>query len=196
MGCQRTKSRTFSKLAILFVVVVVVGLLSFFLFLSFFFSFLFLLFYLVFLTLLLLFSYLYSYLLHFLSFPCATLHCSPSQLFFLSLFIYSLPWLNSPLLAFPNLLPHYPSLLYIYHPLISLLYQPHTPPAFCKLWHKHPPLQQQNYTQTHTRAPKPWSPHTSSHTHPNSPLLGPPFQITQISISIQTTITLPNSSCL
>jgi hypothetical protein len=45
----------------------------------------------VLLTLPSLFSYPYSYLLHFPSFSCATIHCSPSQLLFLPLLIHSLP---------------------------------------------------------------------------------------------------------
>jgi hypothetical protein len=78
-----------------------------------------------------------------------------------------------PLLTFPYLSPQYPLLLHIHHPLTSLLYQLYTPPALWNPWHKHPLLQQQNYTQTQTRAPKPSSSNTSSHTHPT-----PPFNAT------------------
>jgi hypothetical protein len=63
-----------------------------------------------------------------------------------------------------------------------------------------PSTQQQKYTQTHTRATKPSSPHNTSYTHPPLylyPLLVPPLPISQISISILITITpLPQSHCL
>jgi hypothetical protein len=48
--------------------------------------------------------------------------------------------LHLSLLAFPNLSSNYPSLLHIYHLLLSLLYQPYTPPGLCSPLHKHPPL--------------------------------------------------------
>jgi hypothetical protein len=69
-------------------------------------------------------------------------------------------------ISFPNLSPCYPSLLHTHYPLTVLLCQPHTPPALCNHWQKHSPLQQQKYTQTHTRTTKPSSPHSSSPTHP------------------------------
>jgi hypothetical protein len=68
---------------------------------------------------------------HFPSFSCATIHCFPSQLLFLPLFIHSFPCLQLALLSFPNQSPHYPFLLYIHHPLTSLLYQLYTTPAPC-----------------------------------------------------------------
>jgi hypothetical protein len=82
-----------------------------------------------------LFSYPFSYPLHFPYFSCATIH-------------------RLPLLSFPNLSPHYTSLLQTHHLLTSLLYQPYTCPDPCNPWQKHTPLQQQKYTQTHTRVTK------------------------------------------
>jgi hypothetical protein len=77
-----------------------------------------------------------------------------------------LPILHQPVTTLP-LSPTHSS------PLTSLLYQLYTTPAPCNPWHKHPPLQQQKYTQTHARATKPSSSHNSSPTHP--PLFQPPF---------------------
>jgi hypothetical protein len=57
----------------------------------------------VLLTLTSLFSYPYSYPLHFLSFSCATIHCSPSQLLFLPLLIHSLPLSSPPSHRLPQL---------------------------------------------------------------------------------------------
>jgi hypothetical protein len=59
-----------------------------------------------------LFSYPYSYPLHFPSFSCAIIHCSPSHLLFLPLLILFFPHLHLSLLSFPTLSPHYPSLLH------------------------------------------------------------------------------------
>jgi hypothetical protein len=56
-------------------------------------------------------------------FSCATIYCSPSQLLFLPLLIYSFPYLSLPLLSFPNLSPHNPSLLHTHYSQTSLLYQ-------------------------------------------------------------------------
>jgi hypothetical protein len=112
-----------------------------------------------------LFTYPYSYPLHFPSFFCATIHCSPSQLFFLTLLIYSFPCLQVPLLSSPNLSPHYYSLLNTHHPLTSLQYQLYTILVPCNPWHKHPSLQQQKYTQTHTRATKTSNPHNYTPIH-------------------------------
>jgi hypothetical protein len=107
--------------------------------------------------------------LHFLTFSCAIIHCSPSQLLYLLLCIHSLPHLHLCLLSSPNLSPHYLSLLHTHHLLTSQLC---TPPVPCNPWHKHPPLQQQKYTQTCTRATKPSSLCVSSPTHlPFFPLL-------------------------
>jgi hypothetical protein len=105
IGCQRNKSRTFTKR------------MKFLL--------LYLLFFSVLLTSPSLFSYAYSYPLHFPSFSCATIYCSPSQLLLLPLLIHSLP------LSFPNLSPHYPTLLHTHHLLTGLLYQLYTPPDPC-----------------------------------------------------------------
>jgi hypothetical protein len=78
-----------------------------------------------------LFSYPYSYSPSFSLNSCAKIHCSTSQLLFLILFIHSLPCLHLPLLSFPNLSPHYPSLLRTHHLLTSLLYKLYTTPAPC-----------------------------------------------------------------
>jgi hypothetical protein len=74
-GCQRNKSKTFTEQTELFVVAVSGGVFSV-------------------LTLQSLFSYPSSYLLHFPSFSCAIIHCSPSQLLFLCLLIHSLSYLH------------------------------------------------------------------------------------------------------
>jgi hypothetical protein len=85
------------------------------------------------------------------SFSCATIHYSSSQLLFLSFLIHSLSLPSPP----PSILPQ---------PVTTLPIPPtHSPPADqpipnlhnltpCNPWHKHPTLQQQKYTQTHTRA--------------------------------------------
>jgi hypothetical protein len=64
------------------------------------------------LTLPSLFSYSYSYPLHFPSFCCATIHCSPSQLLFLPLLTHSFPCLHLPFLSSPNQSSHYHSLIH------------------------------------------------------------------------------------
>jgi hypothetical protein len=57
-------------------------------------------------------SHSYSYPLYSLLFPCATIHCSPSQLLFLLHILHSLPLSSPPpLILGPNVLPHYSSLL-------------------------------------------------------------------------------------
>jgi hypothetical protein len=63
-----------------------------------------------------------------------------------------------PLVSSSNPSPHYPFLLHTYLPLTSLLYKLYTTPTSCSPWHNHPRLQQQKYTQTHTRVTKPSSP--------------------------------------
>jgi hypothetical protein len=70
----------------------------------------------------------------------------------------------------------YLSLLHTHHLLTNLLYQFYTTTTPYNPWHKHPTLQQK-YTQTHTRATKPSSPHITSPTHTLHflpPLLVPP----------------------
>jgi hypothetical protein len=57
--------------------------------------------------------------------------------------------------------------------LTSQLYGTYTSPALCNHWHKHRPLPQRKYIQTHTRATKPRRPHTPSPTHPILPFLSP-----------------------
>jgi hypothetical protein len=115
IGCQRNNSRTFTKQTeILVVKQQLKGFISFFSSS-------------VLLNLPSLFAYCYSYPLRFPSFACFTIHGSPSQLLFLPLFIYFLPRLYFPLLSFPNLSPHYPSILLTHHPLTRLLYQLYTP---------------------------------------------------------------------
>jgi hypothetical protein len=57
-----------------------------------------------------LFFYPYSHPLYFPAFSFATIHCSPSQLLFLSLLIHSFPHLHLPFLSSSALSPHYPSL--------------------------------------------------------------------------------------
>jgi hypothetical protein len=105
------------------------------------------------------------------------------------------PIFTSPLSS-PNLSPHYLFLLHMHDPLTSLLYQLYTSPAFWNPWQKHPSLQQK-YTQTHTRATKPSSPHFSSSTHPSLfplPLLMPLLPITQFSIYSLITVTAPSNT--
>jgi hypothetical protein len=111
-------------------------------------------------------SYPHSHTLHFLSFSCTTINHFPSQLLFLPLLIHSFPCLHLILLSFPNLLPHYASILHTHHLLTSLLYQVHTTPVPGNPWHKHSSLQQKKYTQTHTRATKHSNPLTHSFSHP------------------------------
>jgi hypothetical protein len=79
------------------------------------------------------------------------------QTIFMPLFIHSV-LLTSPPPCLPICVMHYPSCLCTYYLLISLLYQTHTPPSLCNPWHKHPPLQQINYTLTHKRALKSYKP--------------------------------------
>jgi hypothetical protein len=57
-----------------------------------------------------------------------------------------------PLPFIPNLSRDYPSLWHTHHLLTNYLYQLYTTPNPYNSWHKHPTLQQQKYTQTHTRA--------------------------------------------
>jgi hypothetical protein len=104
------------------------------------------LFFLVLLAFPLLFSSPYSYPLHFLSFSCAAIHCSPLQLPFLPLLIHTFQYICLLLLSFPNLSPHFLSLLHIHHRLTRLPYQPYTPDTPCNPWHNHLPLQQWKYT--------------------------------------------------
>jgi hypothetical protein len=142
-----------------------------------------------------LFSCPYSYPLHFPSFSCATIHCSPSQLFFLPLLIQSFLCLHlSLLLSFPNLSQLYPSLLHTHHSVTSLLSQPYTPPAPAI-----PDTSTLHYnnrnTSKHTQGPQnpatpillPLSTHPFSHTL----FLVPHLPITHISISSLITITFP-----
>jgi hypothetical protein len=74
-----------------------------------------------------LFSYPYSYPPHFPSFSCATIHCSPSQILFLPLLMYSIPIFTSLFYA-PSTCHHTvpPS-----HLLTRLLYQLYTTSAPC-----------------------------------------------------------------
>jgi hypothetical protein len=94
-----------------------------------------------------------------------------------------------------NLSPDYPSFLHTHHPLTNLLYQLYTTPNPCK----HPPLQQQKYTQTHTRTTKLRSRCPTSPTHPPHflpPPLVTPHPTSQISIATLTNNNPPNSHCL
>jgi hypothetical protein len=88
-----------------------------------------------------------------------------------STFLLSIP----PLPHFPQLVTTLPLSPAHLHMLRSLLYQLCIPPALYNPWQKHPLLQQQNHNQTHTRAPKPSSSHTSTLTHP-IPCISLPFQ--------------------
>jgi hypothetical protein len=80
------------------------------------------------------------------------------------------PCLHLPLPFSPNLSPDYPSLLHTHHLLTNLLYQLYTTPNPCNSQHKNPPLQQQKYTQIHTRPQKPATPTMLPLTHPTSRL--------------------------
>jgi hypothetical protein len=129
------------------------------------------------------FSYSYSYPLHFPSFFCAVIHCSPSQLLFLPLFIHCLTLSLPPLPIIPQLVNILPSLLHTHYPLTSLLYPLYTNPAS-----ENPDTSTLYYnkenTQTPTRVAKPSSLHACSPIHPTS---HPPFSATlpiaQISLS-------------
>jgi hypothetical protein len=135
----------------------------------------------------------YSHLLHFPSFFCTTIHSSPFQLLFLPLVIHSFPS-STPLWPSPNLSPHYLSLLHTYHLLTSLEYKLYTTPALCNPWHKHPPLLQQKYTQTHTRVTKPSSPiplNPPTHPFSCSPYFSTTFTNSPKSIMNLMTITSP-----
>jgi hypothetical protein len=160
--CQRNKSRNFAQLILLICCCWFFYFVPFFIFtLTYFIFSYFSSFCLVFLILLLLFSYLYSYSLYFLSFSCATIHCSPlTHIIFSPCFSFILsPWLYLPLFAFPYLSPHYSSFLHVYHLLISLLYNPthHHHSAFPDTRNIY-----YNWTTLYTRALKPYSSHTSS----------------------------------
>jgi hypothetical protein len=153
--CLRNNSRTFTKKLNF--------LLSLFLFVVFVF-FCVWIFFSVLLTSPTLFSYSYSYPLTFPLVPALqSIVLSPNYSF--CPFSPTLS-LSSPPSPTPcNLLPHDPSLLHIHHLLTSLLYHLYTTPAPCNPSQKHPPLQQQKYTQTHTRTTKPSSSHASFSIH-------------------------------
>jgi hypothetical protein len=70
----------------------------------------------------------YSYPLHFPSFSCATIHCSPSQLFFLSLLMHSFPVFTSA--SYLPLTCHHTT-PHTQHLMTILLYQLYTTPAPC-----------------------------------------------------------------
>jgi hypothetical protein len=92
-----------------------------------------------------------------------------------------------------------PSLLHTHHLLTNLQYQFYTTSTPCNPRHKHPPLQKQKYTQTHTRTTKTSSTLTASPNHlPHfpPPLLVPPYPTPQISIASLTNINPSNSHCL
>jgi hypothetical protein len=138
----------------------------------------------------LLFSFPYSYSLHFPSFSCATIYCSPSQLLllFLHLLIYSFPHLQLHLLFTPNLSPHYPYLLHTHHSLTSLLHQLYTTPdpAIPDTLHYN-----NRNTPKHTQWPQSLA----------APVLLPPLFSTTLtnspkSITNTTNITYLNSHCL
>jgi hypothetical protein len=114
--------------------------------------------------------YPYSHPLHFPSFSCTAIHCSPSQLLFLALLIHSFPCLHFPSYPPLNLSPHYTP-PHTQHLLTNLLYQmqqlhlPEIPDTNTLHYNK-------RNTQKHTKwsqilvAPIPLNPHT----HPFSQL--------------------------
>jgi hypothetical protein len=80
-------------------------------------------------------SHPYSQLLHSSSFSWANIHCSPSQLLFLSLLILSFPL---PTLSLPIFLKHVTRLAphtHTHHLLTNLLYQLYTTLTPCNPWH-------------------------------------------------------------
>jgi hypothetical protein len=83
---------------------------------------------------------------------------------FLPLHIHSLPLSLFPPPILPQPVTTLPSILHTHHLLTRLLYELYTPLAPCNPWHQHPTLEQQKYTEMHTRATKPSSPHISSPT--------------------------------
>jgi hypothetical protein len=95
---------------------------------------------------------------------CAKIYCSPAQLLFLPLVIHSFP-LSTPS---PSILPQHVTTLPLLpthstptdQPAIPTLHNPNSP------HNKHPTLQQQKYTQIHTRPTKPSSFCTTSFIHP------------------------------
>jgi hypothetical protein len=107
----------------------------------------------------------------------------------------------TPPLCLPKPVTTLTSLLHIYHPLSSLLYQPYTPPALCNPWHKHPTTTVELHPNTH-KGPKTHQPPClfAYPCHLPFPpallLLAPPLPIIQFSSSTQTTITSSNSHCL
>jgi hypothetical protein len=108
--CQRTKSRTFAELILLFFVAIDFSftLFHFFIFiliLFYFFSY-FPLCSLLFLTLLPLFFFSLFLPLHFLSFSSATIHCFSSQLFFCPFSSILSPWIHLLFLTVPYLSSH------------------------------------------------------------------------------------------
>jgi hypothetical protein len=132
------------------------------------------------------FSHPYCHPLHSPSFSWAKICCSLSQQLILPLLTHSLP-LPSPSSPFlPQPVTHH-----THHPLTNLQYQLYTIPDSWNPWHKHPPLLQQKYTQTHTRTTKTRSPHAASPTqqpHFPSPPLVPPYPTPQISIASLTNV--------
>jgi hypothetical protein len=117
----------------------------------------------------LLFTSPYSYPLHFLSFSCAAIHCSPLQLPFLFLLIHSSHYICLPLLSFPNQSPHFLSFLNIHH-LLTRLHTNHTYPLSPAITDKSTLHYKSGNTHKHTQGPL----------YPAAPiaLLVPPFSIT------------------
>jgi hypothetical protein len=109
-------------------------------------------------------SHPYSHPLHFPSSYVKIIALLPNYSFCPFSSLFPPPYVPLPFSS--NLSPHYPSLLHTHHLLTNLLYQHYTTPTPDNLWHKHPTIQQQKYTQTHTGATKPSSPLTASLTHP------------------------------
>jgi hypothetical protein len=125
------------------------------------------------LTLSSLFSYLYSHPLHSPSFSCTTIHCSFSQIHFLSLHIHS-----SPSLTPPSILPQPVTtqiLLTIHLPLAD---KPTVPTVY-----NHSPLQSltktpsTSTTEIHSNIHKSHKIQQSQHllVHPSTPFPAPPF---------------------
>jgi hypothetical protein len=129
-----------------------------------------------------------SYPLHFLSFSCDTIHCSPLNYSFCPLS----PSLSSIFTTSsypPNLSPHYPIFPTHSHLLTSLLYQLYTIPAPCN---PDTSILHYNNRNIPKHAQGPQNPATPiSLPLPTHLFLVPLLPIAQISISVLTTIMPP-----
>jgi hypothetical protein len=138
-------------------------------------------------------SHPHSQPLHFPSFSCAKVHCSPSQQLALPLLTHSFSWpsLSPPIL--PNLSPDCPFLLHTHYLMINPLYQLHKTLNPCNLWHStlhYNNINSSKHTQDHKNQKL-----LNFFSHSHTPLPTTPFSVTyptpQISIASLTNINPP-----